>query len=203
MWKMKPVTQMTTIWLWMMTWSDFPLLAPAASHIDCHTLGFTWSLLSSLLLSPLICNSVKFDASSLYFFLFYYQLSCTACPIPGQRGREKVVWLGHQLAMPMPAHPSSWIHTLHILSSVTALSLCGSVSIRFAHVDPAILLYSSLQNCSTSVRLWTILFKYSKTFLVDWGLDFDSVTVEHSPCCPSTISVQLSLYASGFCLTVK
>ena len=56
------------------------------------------------------------------------------------------------------------------LATITALSLCGLVSIRLIHLDTAILLHF-LQSCSSSVRLhddwaWRALFKSSHKFSI-------------------------------------
>ena len=45
---------------------------------------------------------------------FFLTSNYLGCLLPGHHSGEEVVWLGHHLAMPLPAQLSSWIHKLYI-----------------------------------------------------------------------------------------
>ena len=75
--------------------------------------------------------------------------------------------------------PSSQYLVDASLDSITALSLCGQVSVRFAHLDTAFGCEQPFSSPATNSVL-------------DWGLDFDSATSEHSPCFLLTIYLYFS-----------
>ena len=60
-------------------------------------------------------------------------------------------------------HLLAWNVNYSVLSHCQWIRLDANIlETIFAHLDTAILLHSSFQNCSSSVRPWTALFKYKK-----------------------------------------
>ena len=91
------------------------LLPHILMDLDHYTLGSVGLLLSSVLLSPFICISVKCNGYSQWCFLFL--LLIILCGIPSSQspwGADEIMWLRHRLAMPWSAQSSPSIHTLDI-----------------------------------------------------------------------------------------
>jgi len=91
------------------------------------------------------------------------------------------------------------------LAVITALSLLGYVCISFAHLDLGSFSHSSLQICSSSVKLdgerrWTAIFKSFHRFSMGFNSGVSSSTPEGFSCsCSDAISVLLWLYAWCHC----